>query len=151
MTDATTASPADSAQAAPYTKPLPDPTETSRPFWDAAKEGRLLIQRSKSKGKAVFYPRPVSPYGPNDELEWVEASGKGTVYSFTVARRPTAPQWANDGAYVIAIVELEEGAHMTTNIVGCPPEKVFIGMPVVAVFDAVTPEVTLVKFRPLEG
>lgn len=134
-----------------YTKPLPEPTEVSRPFWEAAREGRLLVQRSKRTGKTVFYPRGVSPWGPDDELEWVQASGRGTVYSFTVARRPTAPQWAGDGPYVIAIVELEEGAHMTTNIVGCTPEEVRIGMAVEAVFDAVTPEVTLVKFRPAGG
>jgi uncharacterized OB-fold protein len=139
----------DSEESTPsYTKPLPEPTPTTQPFWDAAREHRLLIQRSKSTGKHVFYPRSVSPYGPDDELEWVEASGKGTVYSYTVARRPTGPQWANDGPYVIAIVKLEEGAHMTTNIVGCAPESVRIGMPVAAVFDDVTPEVTLVKFTP---
>lgn len=136
------------AEAVPYTKPLPDPTAASKPFWDAAREHRLLIQRSKKTGKAVFYPRLVSPFGPDDELEWLEASGHGTVYSYTVAHRPTAPQWAADPPYVIAIVELDEGAHMTTNIVGCDPGAVQIGMRVVAVYDDVTPDVTLVKFRP---
>lgn len=131
-----------------YRKPLPEPTPVSRPFWDAAREGRLLIQRSRRTGRAVFYPRAVSPFGPDDELEWFEASGRGTVYSYTVARRPTAPAWAEDGPYVIAIVELEEGAHMTSNIVECDPDRVRIGMPVEAVFEAVTPEFTLVKFRP---
>jgi uncharacterized OB-fold protein len=132
-----------------YSKPLPQPGAVTQPFWDAAREGRLLIQRSARTGRTVFYPRSVSPFGPDDELEWVEASGRGTVYSYTVARRPTAPQWAEDGPYVIAIVELEEGAHLTTNIVECDPGSVRIGMPVEAVFDAVTPEVTLVKFRPV--
>lgn len=135
----------------PYGKPLPTPTAVSQPFWDAAREHRLLIQRSKRTGKHVFYPRLVSPYGPVDELEWVQASGRGTVYSFTVARRPTAPQWADDGPYVIAIVELEEGARMTSNIVECDPGAVHIGMPVTAVFDDVTSAVTLVKFRPAAG
>ena len=134
---------------AEYTKPLPEMSPVSKPFWDAAKEHRLLIQRSQKTGKAVFYPRPVSPYGPKDELEWVEATGKGMVYSYTVARRPTAPQWANEGPLVIAIVELEEGARMTTNIVQCDPDSVHIGMAVTVVFEDVTPEVTLVKFKPL--
>lgn len=134
--------------AAPYGKPLPEPTAATEPFWKAAKEHRLLIQRSKKTGEAVFYPRLVSPFGPGDELEWFEASGRGTVYSYTVARRPTAPQWTNDCPYVIAIVELEEGPHLTTNVVGCDPDDVRVGMPVVAVYDDVTPEVTLVKFRP---
>ena len=133
---------------APYLKPLPEPTPISQPFWDAAREGKLLIQRSRKTGKAVFYPRAISPFGPDDELEWFEASGRGTVYTYTVARRPTAPQWANEPPLVIAIVELEEGARMTTNITDCDPANVRIGMPVTAVFDAVTPETTLVKFRP---
>lgn len=134
----------------PYNKPLPEPTPVTRPFWDAAREGRLLIQRSKKTGKAVFYPRSVSPFGPDDELEWCEASGRGTIYTCTVARRPVAPQWANDPPLIIAIVELEEGCHLTTNIVDCDPDAVRIGMPVTAVFEAVTPEVTLVKFRPAD-
>ncbi|MGI8926632.1 MAG: Zn-ribbon domain-containing OB-fold protein [Tepidiformaceae bacterium] len=127
---------------------MPEPTPTSQPFWDAARQHRLLIQRSKKTGQHVFYPRSVSPFGPDDELQWIEASGRATVYSYTVARRPTAPQWGDEVPYVIAIVELEEGPHMTTNIVGCDPEAVFVGMPVVVEYDDVTPEVTLVKFRP---
>ncbi len=133
---------------APYTKPLPEPTAASRPFWEAAREHRLLIQRSRKTREAVFYPRLVSPFGPDDELEWFEASGRGTVYSYTVAHRPTAPQWAGDTPYAIAIVELDEGARMTTNIVGCEPADIQIGMRVVAEYDDVTPDVTLVKFRP---
>jgi uncharacterized OB-fold protein len=138
-------------QPSAYTKPLPSPTPTSQPFWDAAREHRLIVQRSKRTGRRIFYPRIVSPFGPDDELDWVEASGRGTVYSFTVARRPTAPQWSGEGPYVIAIVELEEGGLMTTNIVDCDVESVRIGMPVAVVFDDVTPEVTLVKFKPALG
>ena len=133
----------------PYDKPLPEPTAVSQPFWDAAKEHRLVLQRSKKTGKFVYYPRSVSPFGPNDELEWQEVSGRGRVYAYTVARRPTAPQWANDGPYVIAIVELEEGPHLTANILGCAPDEVRIGMAVMASFEDVTAEVTLVQFRPV--
>lgn len=135
----------------PYLKPLPEITAVSQPFWDAAREHRLCIQRSKKTGKHVFYPRQVSPFGAGDELEWVEASGRGTVYTYTVARRPTAPQWEGEAPYVIAIVALEEGVHMTANIVECDPEAVHCGMPVEATYDDVTPEVTLVQFRPAPG
>jgi len=135
---------------AAYLKPLPEPTSATQPFWDAARQHRLLLQRSKRTGQFLYYPREVSPFGPEDELEWVEVSGRGTVYSFTIARRPTAPQWANDVPYVIAIVELEEGPHLTANVVGCDPGAVFIGQPVVASFENVTPEVTLVQFRPAD-
>jgi len=133
---------------APYTRPLPDPTSATQPFWDAARQHRLVIQRSKKTGHYVFYPRNVSPFGAGDELEWVEVSGRGTVYSYTVARRPTAPQWADEGPYVIAIVELAEGPHLTANVVDCPPDDVKIGMPVVATYQDVTPDVTPVQFRP---
>lgn len=131
-----------------YGKPLPEPNAVTQPFWDAAKEHRLLLQRSKSTGQYVYYPRAVSPFGPDDVLEWSEVSGRGTVYSYTVANRPTGPQWTDDVPYVIAIVELEEGPHMTANILGCPPSDVRIGMPVAASFEDVTSEVTLVQFRP---
>jgi hypothetical protein len=134
-----------------YTKPLPEPTEVSRPFWDAARDHRLLIQRSKKTGQHVFYPRAVSPFGPDDELEWVEASGRGSVYSYTIARRPTGPQWAGDVPYAIAIVELEEGVHMTANIVECDPDSLRVGMPVEVTFQDVTPEVALPQFRPAAG
>jgi uncharacterized OB-fold protein len=137
-----------SAAAMPYTKPLPEPTDVSRPFWDAAKEHRLVIQRSRKTGKFVFYPRAVSPFGRGDELEWVEVSGRGRVYSYTIARRPTGPQWAGDVPYVIAIVELDEGVHLTANIVDCDPESVRVDMPVEVTFHDVTPEVTLPQFRP---
>jgi hypothetical protein len=81
-------------------------------------------------------------------LQWVKVSGKGTVYSFTIAQQATHHAFAEEVPYVIAIVELAEGPHLTTNIVGCKPEEVRVGMPVVVAFDDVTPEQTLVKFRP---
>lgn len=137
--------------AAPYAKPLPEPTPVSQPFWDAARQHRLLLQRSAKSGKFLYYPREVSPFAVDDALEWAEASGRGSVYSFTIARRATGPQWESDVPYVIAMVELEEGPRMTANIVGCEPTSVFVGMPVEVSFEDVTPEVTLVQFRPVEA
>jgi uncharacterized OB-fold protein len=135
-------------EAIAYDKPLPTPTPATQPFWDALREHRLMLQRSKKTGKVIYYPRSVSPHGPKDELTWVECSGKGKVYSYTVARRPTAPQWSNDGPYVLAMVEIAEGAMLTANLVSCSPEDVRIGMKVRAVFQDVTPEVTLLQFEP---
>ncbi len=144
----TSAEPQPTAPARPYSKPLPDPTAASKPYWDGLRERKVMLQRSRKTGKFIFYPRIVSPFGRADELEWVEASGLGTVYSYTVARRPTAPHWADDGAYVIAIVELTEGPHITANIVGCDPDSVRSGMAVIADFVPATDEVTLLQFRP---
>jgi len=137
-----------SHEAAAYTKPLPDPTPTTQPFWDSLREHKLRLQRSKKTGNYIYYPRNVSPYGPKDELEWTDCSGKGSLYSFTIARRPTGPQWSEDGAYIIAIIELAEGPHLTANLLNCSPEDVKIGMAVRATFQDVTPEVTLLQFEP---
>lgn len=131
-----------------YARPLPEPTEVTQPFWDGLKAHKLVLQRSRKARRAIYYPRSVSPFGPKDELTWKECSGLGSVYSFTVARRPTAPQWADAGDYVIAIVEIEEGARITANVVNCDPGSVRIGMRVRAVFQDVTPEVTLLQFEP---
>lgn len=133
---------------ADYKKPLPRPTAASLPFWEAAKRHELQIQRCGSCRVHIFYPREVCPECLSSELQWIKVSGKGTVYSFTIAQEPTHPAFAEDVPYVIAIVELVEGPHLTANIVGCKPDEVQVGMPVVATFDDVTPEMTLVKFRP---
>ena len=99
-------------------------------------------------GEPYFYPRPFSPGSLAPGTEWVEASGRGVLYSYTVDRRGTAPAFAARAPYVIGIVELEEGPRMTTNIVECAIEDVRIGMAVEAVYEDVDDEVTLVQFRP---
>ncbi len=131
-----------------YTKPLPQPNEVSQPFWDAAKRHELQIQRCNACGTHIFYPREACAECLSPDLIWIPVSGKGTLYSYTIAQAPTHPAFAEDVPYVIAIVELEEGPRITTNLVGCQPDQVTIGMPVVASFEEVTPEMTLVKFRP---
>jgi len=133
---------------ADYRKPLPRPSAVSMPFWQAAKRHELHIQRCGSCGAYVFYPREVCAECLSSDLSWVKVSGKGTVYSYTIAQAPTHPAFAEDVPYIVAIVELTEGPHITTNITGCKPDAVRIGMPVIATFDEVTPDMTLVKFRP---
>jgi uncharacterized OB-fold protein len=131
-----------------YKKPLPHPTEVTRPFWEAAKRHELQIQQCQACRAHIFYPREVCSACLSPNLAWVKISGKGTLYSYTIAQQPTHAAFAEDVPYVIAIVELAEGPHITTNIVGCQPEDLKVGMPVAASFIDVTPEVTLVKFRP---
>ncbi|MBI2877417.1 MAG: Zn-ribbon domain-containing OB-fold protein [Candidatus Tectomicrobia bacterium] len=136
-----------------YMKPLPRPTMESEPFWRGTRNHELRIQRCRVCGKHIFYPRSLCPECSTTDLEWVQVSGKGTVYSYTIIRRAAFPSFAADVPYVFAIVELEEGPRMATNLVGCPPERARIGLPVEATFEDVAPEVTLVKFRPssMEG
>lgn len=102
-------------------------TAESKPFFDAAREGRFLIPVCTECGRPHWYPRAVCPFCASDKLEWREASGKGTVYSFSVMRRVNEP-------YIIAHVTLAEGPTMLTNIVGCDAADVRIGQAVTVVF-----------------
>lgn len=131
-----------------HAKPLPHPTEVTRPFWDAAKRHELHVQRCAACETHVFYPREACAACLSTDLDWVRVSGRGTLYSYTIAEAPTHPGFADETPYVIAIVELVEGPRITTNIVGCPPGDVTIGMPVTATFEDVNDEIALVKFRP---
>lgn len=131
-----------------YNKPLPVPSPVTQEFWRAARRHELVLQRCQACERYIYYPRALCPYCLSDDLRWTPVSGRGTVYSFTVARRPTASVFADWAPFVIAVVELDEGPRMTTNIVGCAPEEVRIGMAVEAAFEDVTDDVTLVKFRP---
>lgn len=130
---------------------LPEPTPLSRPFWDAARRHELTVQRCSACGTHVFYPRFACPSCGGRALDWVQASGRGKVYSYTIARRPTHRSFADRVPYVIAIVELEEGPRMSTNIVDCDPDSVRIGMPVEVAFEDVSDEISLVMFRPAAG
>ena len=131
-----------------YTKPLPRIDEESRGFWEALARHELYFQRCRACGTKRFYPRALCTECLSPATEWVRASGGGTVYTFTVTHQNQAPGFREELPYVLAVVELEEGVRMMTNIVGCAPETVRIGMPVEVLFDDVTPDVTLAKFRP---
>jgi len=130
-----------------YVKPLPKPTSTSRPFWDAAKRHELQLQQCGGCKAFIYYPRDRCPHCMSEALTWRQVSGKGKVYSYTVVRRASTRSFA-DKPYVLAIVELDEGPRLTTNV-EAPPEQIKIGMPVAVWFDDVTPERTLVKFKPV--
>ena len=128
-----------------YLKPLPKPSPTSRPFWDAARRHELQLQRCQACSKFIYYPRTRCPHCFSDQLEWKRVSGRGKVYSYTVVRRPSSRVF--ESPYILAIVELDEGPRMTTNIVA-KPEQMKVEMPVEVYFDDVTADQTLVKFKP---
>jgi uncharacterized OB-fold protein len=130
-----------------YVKPLPKPSATSRPFWDAAKRHELILQRCGGCQAFIYYPRDRCPHCLSDQLQWAPVSGRGKVYSYTVVRRASTRSFA-DKPYVLAIVELDEGPRMTTNV-EAPPEAVKVGLPVTVCFDDVTPDRTLIKFKPV--
>ena len=134
-----------------YRKPLPTPSAVSQPFWDAAKEHRLVFQRCRLCGTSVFYPRDVCP-GPEcfgvGTMEWVDSTGQGHVYSFTVNYQPAHPAFAEDIPYVLAIIEMDEGWRLDSNVIKVEPADVRIGMRVEVSWDDVTPEISLPKFQP---
>ena len=136
--------------AAEYSKPLPrllNP-ELTRPFWEAAKRHELVMPRCKTCDQLFFYPRSECPRCLGSDLEWVRVSGRGRLHSFTIINQPANAAFRDDVPYVYALVQLIEGPRMISNLVECDVESVSVDMPVEAVFDDVTPEWTLVKFKP---
>jgi uncharacterized OB-fold protein len=115
-------------------RPYPEPTPVTAPFWDGLREHVIRIQYSPSAARFVFYPRLLAPGTLADDLEWREIDGLGSLYAFTVARRPTAPFFASDDPAVLAVVEWDAGARFTTELVDVPPSQVSVGMRVRPVF-----------------
>lgn len=133
-------------------KPVPIVNPWARPFWEAAREKKLVFQKCEECGKNVFYPRIACPHCFSDHLVWVESSGKGTIYSYSVVENNAPSAFIGDMPFVIAIVKLEEaGVQMLTNIVGCDPKQVHCDMPVQVTFEKVTDEFTLPKFKPVDS
>jgi uncharacterized OB-fold protein len=131
-------------------RPIPEPTPMTAPFWAALREHRLCLQYSPSSDRYVFYPRMLAPGTHADDLEWRELSGRGVVYTFTVATRPTAPAWEDALPQLLAVVELDEGPRLPTELVEVAPEDIRVGMRVRAVYDDVPDEgVTMLRFAPL--
>jgi len=131
-----------------YDKPLPEFRPETKPYWDACKKHELLLPKSKETNKFFFYPRAFSPGDDMSEVVWEKASGKAKVWTFSIHHMGPTKAYKSDGAYVVALVETEEGVKMMTNIINCDPKDVYIGMDVEVVFDDVTSEVTLPKFKP---
>lgn len=135
---------------ADYKKPLPKPDATTQPFWDSLKAHEMQIQRCNDTGKFFFYPRGMSPFTLSDNISWEAVSGKGTLHAFTIVYNQRAPGFAEEVPYVVAMIDLDEGARMMTNLIDveADPEHVKIGMPVEIVYEDATDEITLPKFRP---
>ncbi len=121
----------------------------SRPYWEGLAQGELRIQHCNTCSKAVFYPRSICPHCHADSLSWIVASGKGTIYSYTVAHQGFGP-FATDVPFVIAIVELEEGTRMMSRIVDAPRERVVVGATVRVTFESVGEDLTLPYFHLVE-
>lgn len=131
---------------AEYNKPLPDITLYNQPFWDACKRHELSLQHCQDCGQ-IRLPSPICPNCLSMNAKWTKVSGRGKVYTYTIVHQRYHPGFANDLPYNVAIVELEEGPRLFTNIIGCKNEAIRIGMDVEVAYDDATEEVTLPKFK----
>jgi hypothetical protein len=124
----------------------------STAFWEATRESRLLVQWCTSCDRGVFYPRVFCPHcgGGADALEWRTASGRATVYAAVVEHKPQAAgaNFSGGEPYCVALVDLEEGVRLLTNVVGCPPEEVRCGMPVSVTWEPLSDGRRLPLFEP---
>ncbi len=129
-----------------YDKPVPAIDAESEPYWTGAHEGRLMIQRCGRTGRCFLYSRRLAP--GQDDIRWIEAKGTGIVYSFTVCHAPAGPAFRDETPYVVACVELDEGARLVSNLATDDLDAVYIGQRVEVFFDRVSEELTIPKFRP---
>ena len=136
---------------ADYAKPVPVATPETQDFWDGAKRGELRLQRCDECDQLIFPPRPFCTKCSSRSVSSFTASGRGKLYSYVINHRP-APAFGED-PYAIAIVELDEGPRMMSNIVECEqtPEALVLDMPLEVAFESITDEISLPKFRPARG
>ncbi|MEE8442739.1 MAG: Zn-ribbon domain-containing OB-fold protein [Dehalococcoidia bacterium] len=132
-----------------WRKPVPGISGETKPFWDAARRGEFLIQRCDACHQYQWYPRGFCSNCWSRDIAYVRASGKGTVWTYTVTYQNRTPGFNEEVPYVLALVELEEGVKVFTNIIECNPRDVHIGMPVEVTFVPATPQVHVPMFKPV--
>ena len=132
-----------------YEKPLPGPTLETQPFWDYCKKHELRMQKCPQCGHFRFPPSIVCPKCRSmNEAEWTKLSGRGKVFSFVIFHYLYNKAFAKDIPYIAAVIELEEGRRMMSNVTGCKVEDIKIDMPVEVYFEDITDEFALPKFKP---
>lgn len=136
-------------QTSDYKKPVPIPDEASQPFFDGAREHLLLIQQCSTCGAVMWPVKSRCDNCLRPTVTWVQASGKGRLYSFALMHQVYHPGFASEAPYNVAQVDLEEGLRILTNIVGCSNADLHIGMSLEVTFEEISDEVTLPKFKPV--
>ncbi|CAG9243617.1 Acyl dehydratase [Paraburkholderia unamae] len=129
-----------------WNKPLPQPTPISAPFWDGLKAHTVRIQQCESCAHWIFFPRAHCPSCASARLAWRDVSGEGTLYTYTIARVPTLPEFTDEMPQLLAVVALDEGPHVNTTLVGVKESEIAIGMRVRPVFDERPVEATLLRY-----
>lgn len=134
------------ARAQPPIK-APQADDSTVEYWDGARRGELRLRYCLDCAKHFYYPRPFCPVCWSTNLEWRTAAGTGTVYTYSIVHSNDNPQFRERLPYVVAIVELDEGPRVDTNLVDCDHESIVVGMRVEVIFED-EGEVTLPRFRP---
>jgi uncharacterized OB-fold protein len=129
-------------------RPLPILDEDNREFWASCRRHAMTLQRCAACASMRYYPAPICSACGSMDFTWEPVSGNAVVYTYSIVRRPATPAFKDEVPYVYAIVELEEGPMMPTNIVGVPADDVTIGMSVQLAYRDVTGEITLPVFTP---
>lgn len=127
---------------------LPTIDDETRPFWEGTREGKLLLRSCNTCGVVHYYPRPFCPSCWSDDVTWVEAGGRATLYTHSTVYTNDLPPFPAQVPYIAAVVDLAEGPRMMTQVVDCPPDRLAVGMDLVVTFREVTDEVTIAVFRP---
>jgi uncharacterized OB-fold protein len=130
-----------------YNLPLPYPGPDDQAFWEGAKRHELLIQRCTGCGTLRGWGKPMCAECNAFDSEAVPASGRGTIWSYTTTYHGWSRAWREAVPYTVVVVQLDEGPRLTSNLVDAEPEAIRVGLPVEVVFDDVTAEITLPKFR----
>jgi len=131
-----------------YQKPLPKPTADDKFFWEGCKEHRLLFQKCRDCGRVRWPPNIICPTCYSRDAEIIASSGKGKLYTYAVYHRAYHPGFAVDLPYATAVIELAEGPHFLSNVVSGRLEDLKCDMPVEVVWEDISPEISLPKFRP---
>ena len=135
-------------------RPLPTPiTPECRPYWEGARDGKLMIPKCRACGKPFMYPRVACPFCASREIGWVQATGRGRLFSFEIAHQILNKAFKVKTPVVLAMVELEEGPRLLTNLIGVAPDpkQIRCDMPVAVCFEKLTDEISLPMFRPAGG
>jgi uncharacterized OB-fold protein len=133
-----------------YKKPLPLITKLSKVFYDGCRQNKLLYQQCGDCGCVIFFPKFLCPNCMSHNLVWKESKGKGKIYTYTITYDYGPREFMQDGPFSLALIDLDEGFRMMSNVVDCDFNEIKCDMPVEVVFDPVTPEITLPKFRPVK-
>lgn len=133
----------------PYSKPLPEMLSETAGFWEATTRGELVIQKCLDCGALIYFPRMICPHCLSRNLGWKRASGRGTIHSYTIMHRVLYDSFADDVPYVYAIIDLEEGVRMTSNVINIAPEAVHVGLPVKVTFIPANADIAIPVFEPI--